>query len=142
MKAVKESVKSFSFKEGGPTSGLGVAADGRIYLTQSGNKVLDKELLKIANERLREVGIRRGTSTSARASDAEQKFASIMIRDNIKKAEVVINNPSGPCRQPMGCDQVLNAMLGGRQLTVHWPNGQGGYRSWTYGNGGVGMGGK
>ncbi|MFD5190652.1 DddA-like double-stranded DNA deaminase toxin [Streptomyces sp. NPDC058357] len=139
---MKELVKSEPFKRGGPTSGLGVAGDGRIYAVQSGNKVLDKELLGIVNKRLREVGITRGASTSARASDAEQKFTAIMIRDNIKKAEIIINNPAGPCRQPMGCDQVLNTMLGNRELTVSWPNGQGGYKSWTYGNGHAGMGGK
>ncbi|MCX5105614.1 Imm1 family immunity protein [Streptomyces sp. NBC_00053] len=54
--------------------------------------MLDKELLKIANERLREAGITRGVSTSARASDAEQKFAAIMIRDDMKKAEFIIDN--------------------------------------------------
>ncbi|MGW3163307.1 RHS repeat domain-containing protein [Streptomyces sp. NPDC001142] len=142
VKSLKESVKSIPFKKGGPTSGLGLAQDGQIYSVQSGNKVLDKELVKIANERLREAGVTRGTSTSARASDAEQKFAAVMLRDDIKKADFFINNPAGPCRQPMGCDQVLNTVLGKRQLTVHWPDGQGGYSSWTYGNGHVGMGGK
>jgi hypothetical protein len=64
-----------------------------------------------------------------------------MLRDDIKKAEVVINNANGTYRQPMGCDAVLNTMLGTWQLTVHWPNGKGGFNFHTYGNGSVGIGG-
>ncbi|WP_326768050.1 RHS repeat-associated core domain-containing protein [Streptomyces sp. NBC_01591] len=54
VKSLKDVVKSNPVKKGGPTSGLGVPADGQIYAVQSGNKALDKELLKIANERLRQ----------------------------------------------------------------------------------------
>jgi hypothetical protein len=41
----------------------------------------------------------------------------------------------------MGCDAVLNTMLGTWQLTVHWPNGKGGFNFHTYENGSVGIGG-
>ncbi|MFJ8078829.1 RHS repeat-associated core domain-containing protein [Streptomyces sp. NPDC096176] len=142
LKGMKATIKALPFKKGGKTQGLGAAPDGRIYLVNSGNKAIDNELWEIANKRLKEVGIRRGAATSGTASDVEQKFVAVMIRDGIKKAEVVINNSAGPCRQPMGCDAVLNTMLGKRQLTVHWPNGKGGFASHTYGNGHVGMGGK
>ncbi|MFJ9639219.1 DddA-like double-stranded DNA deaminase toxin [Streptomyces sp. NPDC101178] len=142
VKGAKETIRALPFKKGGKTQGLGVYRDARIHLVNSGNKAVDDDLWRIANERLREVGIRRGSATSATASDVEQKFVAMMIRDKVNKAEVVINNPSGPCRQPMGCDAVLNTMLGERQLRVHWPNGRGGFTSHLYGNGNVGMGGR
>ncbi|MFF9001026.1 RHS repeat-associated core domain-containing protein [Streptomyces achromogenes] len=119
------------FIEGGSTSGIG-ASSGHVYSLVSGNKKLDSDLIGIVNKTLREKGVTKARR-SARASDVEQKMAAIMIRDEVSKAEVVINNPSGPCRQPLGCDQVLDALLGERELTVHWPDGKGGYRNKTYG---------
>ncbi|WP_331758859.1 RHS repeat-associated core domain-containing protein [Streptomyces anulatus] len=133
LKGMKEAMKAMPFKT--KTQGLGVYPDGRIHLINSGNKAIDKDLMQIANKRLKEVGVTRGTSTSGAASDVEQKFVAMMIRDGANKAEVVINNPGGPCPGRMGCDAVLSTMLGKRQLTVHWPNGAGGYSHHTYGNG-------
>lgn len=121
------------FADGGKTAGVGATSTGHVYRLISGNKEADAELIGIVNETLRKQGFLKGTSKSARASDVEQKMAGLMIRDNIKKAEIVINNPAGPCSQPLGCHQTLNAILGERQLTVHWPNGKGGYDQWTYG---------
>ncbi|WP_373462338.1 DddA-like double-stranded DNA deaminase toxin [Streptomyces sp. V3I7] len=60
-------------------------------------------------------------------------MAGIMIRDDIERAEIVINNPNGPSSQPLGCHKTLDAILGKRRLTVHWPDGKGGYDQWTYG---------
>ncbi|MCX4749212.1 hypothetical protein OG455_27530 [Kitasatospora sp. NBC_01287] len=121
------------FADGGATSGLGVAADGRIYNVVSGNKKADADLIAIVNERLRGQGLLPGVASSSRASDAEQKFAAIMLRDGIKKADIVINNPGGPCMQRLGCDNVLGAILGDKELTVHWPDGNGGWKSQQYG---------
>ncbi|MFB9832665.1 DddA-like double-stranded DNA deaminase toxin [Actinoallomurus acaciae] len=118
----------------GPTSGSGVAADGRTYDVVSGNKRGDADLLKIVNGRLRGQGVLPGAANSARASDAEQKFAAIMIRDGIDDANLVINNPTGPCMVRLGCDNVLNTILGpDKTLTVHWPDGSGGWASKKYG---------
>ncbi|NJP42545.1 RHS repeat-associated core domain-containing protein [Actinacidiphila epipremni] len=121
---------------GGTTSGTGVAANGRVYNIESGNKAADADLLKIVNDRLRAAGRIPGTVTSARASDAEQKFAATMIRDGIDNADLVINNPAGPCTVRLGCDDALGTILGDRQLTVHWPDGSGGWTSQTYGGAG------
>ncbi|MEU1277644.1 RHS repeat-associated core domain-containing protein [Streptomyces sp. NPDC005805] len=140
LEGMKVTMKAFPFKK--KTQGMGISPDGRIYLVNSGNKAIDDELWKISNKRLRDAGILKGAANSGAASDVEQKFVAIMIRDGIRKGEIVINNPKGPCRAPMGCDQVLNTMLGKRQLTVHWPDGKGGFRSHTYGNGSVGIGGR
>ncbi|MFF7369813.1 RHS repeat-associated core domain-containing protein [Streptomyces tricolor] len=121
------------FVKGGKTAGVGASSTGRVYRLVSGNKDTDSELVEIVNGTLREKGYLKGASRSARASDVEQKMAAIMIRDDLSKAEIVINNPSGPCTQPLGCHRTLDAILGKRQLTVHWPNGKGGYENWTYG---------
>ncbi|MFI9387758.1 polymorphic toxin-type HINT domain-containing protein [Kutzneria sp. NPDC052558] len=121
------------FTPKGPTSGTGVAADGRTYNLISGNKLNDARLIDIINDKLQKKGILKGSSTSARASDVEQKFAAIMIRDGIDSGDVIINNPDGPCRQQLGCDAVLDALLDKKTLTVHWPDGSGGWLSKPYG---------
>ncbi|WP_416518571.1 DddA-like double-stranded DNA deaminase toxin [Streptomyces achromogenes] len=109
--------------EGGSTVGIGASSE-HVYRLISGNKKADADLIDIVNKTLRKNGVMKARR-SARASDVEQKMAAIMIRDEVSKAEVVINNPSGPCRQPLGCDQVLDSLLGERELTVHWPDGKG-----------------
>ncbi|MFF7098306.1 DddA-like double-stranded DNA deaminase toxin [Streptomyces rubradiris] len=119
------------FIEGGSTVGIGASSE-HVYRLVSGNKKADADLIDIVNKTLREKGAMKARR-SARASDVEQKMAAIMIRDEVSKAEVVINNPSGPCRQPLDCDQVLDSLLGKRELTVHWLDGKGGYRNKTYG---------
>jgi RHS repeat-associated protein len=122
------------FAEGGPTSGLGVTQGGKFYDVVSGNKKADSELIDIVNQRLQDKGVLPGRATSSRASDAEQKFAAVMLRDKIGKADLYINNPSGPCVQRLGCDDVLSTILGNKkQLTVHWPDGNGGWESRSYG---------
>jgi hypothetical protein len=91
-------------------------------------------LIDIVNQRLQDKGVLPGRATSSRASDAEQKFAAVMLRDKIGKADLYINNPSGPCVQRLGCDDVLSTILGNKkQLTVHWPDGNGGWESRSYG---------
>jgi hypothetical protein len=99
----------------------------------SGNKKQDEDLLNIVNKVLRDKGRLPGMSTSARASDVEQKFAAVMIRDGIDDADLVINFPTGPCDQRLGCDDVLDDLLGKKNLTVYWPDGNGGYTSKHYG---------
>ncbi|MFB7274420.1 DddA-like double-stranded DNA deaminase toxin [Streptomyces sp. NPDC056244] len=121
------------FAENGPTVGVGATSSGRVYRLVSGNKKADSELIGIVNDSLRKKGFLRGASRSSRASDVEQKMAAIMERDGIHNAEIVINNPAGPCAQPLGCDRVLSSLLGPRRLTVYWPNGKGGYKQRTYG---------
>jgi RHS repeat-associated protein len=121
------------FVEGGATTGVGSTSSGHAIRLVSGNKRADAELIDIVNDRLRKEGFLKGAAKSARASDVEQKMAATMIRDGVDKAELVINNPAGPCAQPLGCHRVLDAILGKRQLTVHWPNGKGGWENWTYG---------
>jgi hypothetical protein len=118
---------------GGSTTGIGQAADGRVYNLVSGNKKQDEDLLNIVNKVLRDKGRLPGMSTSARASDVEQKFAAVMIRDGIDDADLVINFPTGPCDQRLGCDDVLDDLLGKKNLTVYWPDGNGGYTSKHYG---------
>ena len=114
------------FVAGGPTSGRGVAGD-ETYELVSGNKKADAELISIVNERLRTQGLLPGTANSGHASDVEQKFAAIMLRDQIGTANLVINNPKGPCPGVLGCDNVLNSILGKEHaLTVYWPGGPGG----------------
>ncbi|MEH0579109.1 RHS repeat-associated core domain-containing protein [Streptomyces sp. B21-108] len=121
------------FAENGPTVGVGATSSGHVYRLISGNKKVDAELIDIVNDSLREGGFLKGASRSSRASDVEQKMAALMQRDNIDKAEIVINNPAGPCTQPLGCARVLDTILGKRQLTVHWPDGTGGFEQQTYG---------
>ncbi|WP_368855101.1 DddA-like double-stranded DNA deaminase toxin [Streptomyces sp. JV178] len=101
------------FAEGGATVGVGATSTGHVYHLVSGNKKADAELIGIVNETLRNQGVLKGTVKSSRASDVEQKMAGLMIRDNVNKAEIVINNPAGPCSQPLGCHQTLNAMISG-----------------------------
>ncbi|MFD0034089.1 RHS repeat-associated core domain-containing protein [Streptomyces sp. NPDC127172] len=121
-----------AFTKAGATAGVG-SAGGHVYKLISGNKKVDAELIEIVNSELRKKGILTGASNSSRASDVEQKMAGIMIRDGISKADVVINNPAGPCPQRLGCLQTLGHILGDKQLTVHWPNGNGGWISQTFG---------
>ncbi len=118
-----------------PTVGVGALPSGDMIRVISGNKKADSALIGIVNDRLRSAGYL-GNANSARAADVEQKMAAIMIRDKVTKADLFINNPGGPCSQPLGCHQVLPAILGERQLTVHWPDGMGGWKSNTYGGAG------
>ncbi|MEV4800426.1 polymorphic toxin-type HINT domain-containing protein [Nonomuraea sp. NPDC049421] len=114
------------------TSGRGKAADGsRTYDLRSGDKKRDADLISWVNNRLRETGHIKGAYTSWRASDVEQKMVAIMARDGIKKADLEINNPNGPCSIPLGCDRVLDDLLGENELTVRWPGGPPGGK--TYG---------
>jgi hypothetical protein len=42
--------------------------------------------------------------------------------------------PAGPCMVRLGCDNVLNTILGQDEtLTVHWSDGSGGWASKKYG---------
>jgi hypothetical protein len=36
----------------------------------------------------------------------------------------------------LGCNDVLDTILGDRTLTIHWPDGNGGWVSQTYGGAG------
>ncbi|MFF9301509.1 DddA-like double-stranded DNA deaminase toxin, partial [Streptomyces sp. NPDC014764] len=119
------------------TEGVAATASGRVYRLKSGQKKEDAALIDIVNNRLRQAGYLKGTSTSARASDVEPKAAAVMIRDGLDEATLIINNPAGPCKQPLGCHATLDAILGEKKkLTVHWPNGRGGYNEHTYGGAG------
>jgi hypothetical protein len=116
-----------------PTSGVGVGGNGRTYNLVSGQKNADADLIQIVNRELRSKGVLTGTANSSRAADAEQKFVAIMIRDEIDDAQLVINNPQGPCTVRLGCDNVLNTLLGSKKLTVYYPDGNGGWIPRKYG---------
>ncbi|MEU5977150.1 RHS repeat-associated core domain-containing protein [Streptomyces sp. NPDC047315] len=123
-----------AYKAGGPTSGRAVSADGTAYDLVSGNTKEDAALVDWVNGTLRERGVLPGASKSWRASDVEQKFAAIMARDGIADADLVINFPTGPCTVRLGCDQVMDTLLGGeRSLTVHWQGTDGAWQSRRYG---------
>lgn len=112
--------------------------DGRSYPDlQSGDKRLNADLINWVNQKLRAQGKLKGTSTSWRASDVEQKFVAIMARDGIKEADLVINFPTGPCKDAeLGCDAVLSSLLDGvGTLRVHWKE-NGVMRVETYPKGG------
>ncbi|WP_327237793.1 polymorphic toxin-type HINT domain-containing protein [Streptomyces sp. NBC_01317] len=129
-----EAARLPAYQEGGPTSGRAVAEDGASYDLVSGNTREDAALIGWVNDTLRQRGVLPGTSTSWRASDVEQKFAAIMARDGIANANLVINFPTGPCTVRLGCDQVLDTLLGGdRSLTVHWQDSGGAWNSRRYG---------
>jgi len=122
------------YVNGGATSGRAVTSDGRTYDVVSGEKKASSALLDIVNARLRQAGRLPGRSTSARASDAEQKFAAMMWRDQIDDADLVINNPSGPCKVRLGCNDTLTDILGpNKQLRVHWFDPEDGWRMTPYG---------
>ncbi len=116
----------------GKTTGIG-SADGRVFQVTSGVAAGDQKLLDIVNDRLRKAGALPGVAKSTRASDVEQKFAAMMVAQKIDKGDIVINNPAGPCAQRLGCDAALPLILRERTLTVHWPDGKGGFNSKTYG---------
>ncbi|WP_280687130.1 MULTISPECIES: ricin-type beta-trefoil lectin domain protein [unclassified Kitasatospora] len=117
---------------GGATSGRAIAANGKAYDLVSGNQ--DAALIDWVNSTLRQLGILKGVAKSGRAADVEQKFAAIMARDGIARADLVINFPTGPCTVRLGCDDVMDALLGStRTLTVHWRDADGAWHDLTYG---------
>jgi hypothetical protein len=66
-------------------------------------------------------------------SHAELKAAIAMSDKDIKRADLVINNPGGPCEGRLGCDGLLAKYLQpGSSLTVHWRNANGSMSSKTY----------
>jgi hypothetical protein len=66
-------------------------------------------------------------------SHAELKAALAMSDHGVKKADLAINNPGGPCEGPIGCDGLLERYLQpGSSLTVHWPTESGSMGSKTY----------
>lgn len=121
--------------DGGQTMGHYMDKDGSILELASGRDPGHKWLIDAVNKRLKDkLG---HTYNSDRADHVEQKFAGLMLENGIDRAEIVINNPAGPCVDigGLGCDQVLNVLLGNKSLTVHWPDGKGGFESHTYGSG-------
>jgi hypothetical protein len=73
-----------------------------------------------------------GETISGDANHVEQKFAAMMITDGISSADLVINNPTGPCgATPSSCSATLNRILGNRSLTVWHPDGNGGWTPTT-----------
>lgn len=110
--------------QGGATSGHAVAADGTRYEGLTSGLGDDGDLVDWVNSTLRQQGRLPGNAKSGRAVDVEQKFAAAMQRDGVGHADLFINYPTGPCTVRMGCDDVLNGLLGSnRTLTVHWPGG-------------------
>ncbi|MEU5083618.1 MULTISPECIES: Imm1 family immunity protein [Streptomyces] len=73
-------------------------------------------MIDIVHKTLRDKGV---TETrSACAGDVGQGMAAIVIRDDVSKVEVVINNPSGPCRQRLRCHRTLDALFTNEKVMV------------------------
>ncbi|MFF6982305.1 DddA-like double-stranded DNA deaminase toxin [Streptomyces sp. NPDC008343] len=116
------------FATKGRTTGIGTA-NGRVFQLTSGTGSGDKALLGIVNDRLRKAGALPGTVRSGNANHVEQKFAAIMVAQKVDRGEIFINHPGGPCPLRLGCDAALPLIPGERKLTVHWPDGKGGFQS-------------
>lgn len=103
------------------THGRAVDRRGREYELRSGDKRRDAALIDAAHERLRQRGLLGPHTRSAATADVEQKFATRMRLEGIDEADLVINNPNGPCPSRLGCQQTLPIHLDpGQRLTVHW----------------------
>ncbi|MGW2540195.1 DddA-like double-stranded DNA deaminase toxin [Kitasatospora sp. NPDC001574] len=73
-------------------------------------------------------------STRRGCDDVEQKFVAIMHREQMAKAEIVINHSGGPCKDArLGCDAVLDYLLGEKSLLIHWPDPVEGWVEKAYG---------
>ncbi|HEX6683051.1 MAG TPA: DddA-like double-stranded DNA deaminase toxin [Candidatus Limnocylindrales bacterium] len=108
------------------TYGRGMDSNGNEYSTRSGNKRDDADQIDAVNDRLRERGI---PYRSGNAHHAEQKFAGRMANEGIDDADLVINNPSGPCLERLGCDQTVGTILKpGQTLRVHWRGADGAWQ--------------
>lgn len=110
--------------------------DGRIYSNLvSGEKVRDIYYTGLVSDQLRvTTGWPPGESISGDANHAEQKFAAMMITDKISSANLVINNPNGPCNiSKSSCSATLNDILGDRSLTVWHPDGSDGWIPTSFG---------
>lgn len=71
---------------------------------------------------------------SGLADHVEQKMVAKMYQAGVDHAEVVINHSGGPCPDPrLGCQAVLDQLLGNKTLTVHWRDAMGEMQKWTYG---------
>lgn len=67
------------------------------------------------------------------AGDVELKWALQMRKDGVKRSQVTINNPQGPCQGELSCDTLLPIWLDqDSELTVHWRDEQGRDQSKTY----------
>ena len=67
------------------------------------------------------------------AGDVELKWALQMRKDGVKRSQVAINNPQGPCQGELSCDTLLPVWLDqDSELTVHWRDEQGRDQSKTY----------
>ncbi|CAM5287333.1 hypothetical protein SSPIM334S_06862 [Streptomyces spiroverticillatus] len=130
-------------RKGTPTDGVGGGTDAhgvkRVYEITSGGSRKDRALIDWINAKLNEPGGPLNGGASARAKDVEQKMAAIMHRDQVYKAEIVINHPGGPCKDArLGCNAILDYLLGPNHgLTVHWKNGNGVWRKCMYGKGAI-----
>jgi len=113
------------------TYGRAVDSNGREHSTRSGHKSEDREQIEAVNERLRERGM--PYRASGNAHHAEQKFAARMHNEGIDDADLVINNPQGPCTTRLGCDESIPRLLGPNQrLRVHWRDENGNWQMTPY----------
>ncbi|MFB7618903.1 polymorphic toxin-type HINT domain-containing protein [Kitasatospora sp. NPDC056181] len=121
------------------TYGVAQFNGGSPFKMWSGDRVNSMDLMRKVSDKLREAGILKGESSiSGQADHVEQKLAAMMMDDaSIVEAEVVINNPNGPCiTDPyLGCDAVLNLLVGDKSFKVHWPDGKGGFKDQAFGTG-------
>ncbi|MFD0276833.1 polymorphic toxin-type HINT domain-containing protein [Kitasatospora sp. NPDC127111] len=106
----------------GATKGFARAGDKIIDNLESGREREEAALIAWVKATTKEkLGV-----TSGRASDLEVKFVAKMEMEGIDDAELVINFPGGPCRQPLGCDKTLDVLLGDKKgLTVYFPKADG-----------------
>lgn len=100
--------------------------DGRRIELVSGG---DASTQQVRDHMWDHIGAIKRPATFGAESDVELKAAVILAeaKQHPQHANIVINNPRGPCLGDYGCDSLLPQYLPpGSTLTVHWPGGEGG----------------
>ncbi|MFB7234857.1 DddA-like double-stranded DNA deaminase toxin [Streptomyces sp. NPDC056269] len=119
----------------GQTLGRAKSSDGRSWDENdlaSGRQKQDAELIDWVNKKMLKEGVTTGYKTGNRFH-TEPKFVAIMKLKVVKDADLVINNPEGPCPVIQGCDATLSALLKDvGVLRVHWKDIDGVWHSEQY----------
>lgn len=114
----------------GTTSGWGIDSNGNTMFLDS-TYATGKNFTIMARQRLAAAGVRFG-GTSERATHPEQEYAAYLQANGLN-GTFVINNVTGPCEARLGCNQVLNTILGSSKLTIYSPKPGGGWNFFNYG---------
>lgn len=127
-----ESLPAFERKRGSTPRTHGVAqfGDGTRMTFVSGE---DETTPRIREHMWQHTGPVRSPKGFWSESHAELKAALAMSDHGVKRAELVINNPNGPCEGPIGCNGLIARYLQpGAVLTVHWRGADGTMQSKRY----------